>query len=586
MVTATRVPTPLSHVLSDTTVLRQDDLQRYGPASVAEVLQRVGGLQMSNNGGPASTTSLFLRGAESRHVAVLIDGVRVDTQSGAGGATWEALPLSQVERIEIVRGPASAVYGSDAIAGVVQIFTLKGQPGAPRLSVGGGFGTQRTRDGEASVRGAADGIDYAAALGGRRSAGFNAITDPANPSHVPDRDGEREQHASARVGLTLSPTQRVEVSGLASRNRAQYDGGNPDDVAWHGVDTAQFRWESTWRPGWKSQFALGQSGDHYRTDPSPYSTDTQVRNLSWVNDYTTGAHRWNLTFERRIDHLDNPNLDGFSQAVDAGRHQNSVAGGYGWRAESGLAWQINLRHDEDSEFGGQTTGSLGAAWPLSSNWKLHATGGTGFRAPTLYQRYSEYGNAALEPERSRNLELGAAYTSGVDSFRATLFRNRLSHLIDFDPALGRQGVCASAFGCYVNVGQQATLQGLSLRAGTEWLGVQWAANVDLLRARNDDTGKDLARRARRTANLSAEAPWGDWRLGADWRLASARYDRADNVNRLGGYGVLGVHAQREIVRDWTLLLRGDNVTDKNYEVAKGYATAPASAYVGVRWSPR
>ena len=137
LVTATRAPLPASHVLADTTVLTRDDLDRSASMVLSDVLARAGGLQLSRNGGAGGTSSMFLRGAESRYTAVLVDGVRVDSQAGGGGTAWEAIPLDQIDRIEIVRGPASAVYGSDAMAGVVQIFTRKGQFGRPPLDGGG-----------------------------------------------------------------------------------------------------------------------------------------------------------------------------------------------------------------------------------------------------------------------------------------------------------------------------------------------------------------------------------------------------------------------------------------------------------------
>ena len=590
VVTATRVPTPLPHVLSDTTVLARAELERQRGATVAEVLRRVGGLQMSNNGGRASTSSLFMRGADSRHVAVMVDGVRVDTQSGAGGATWEALPLEQIERIEIVRGPASAVYGSDAIAGVVQVFTRKGRPGAPRLNVGASLGTQGTRAADASVSGGTETLDYAFSAGAERSNGFNAVTDTASFYYRPDRDGYTKRSASGRMGYALNVDHRLEVSALHSKVRAQYDGFNdgtdPDDISRHGVDTLQARWAAQWLPNWSSQVVLGQSKDHYDTTPSPYRTDTRVRTVTWQNDVKHGPHRLQATLERREDALDNPSLDGFSLPIDASRHQNSVALGYGWHEGQGPVIQANLRHDRDSEFGGQTTGSLGVSVPMGGAWRAHATAGTGFRAPTLYQRFSEYGQAALVPERSRNIEAGVAYADGASSAKATVFRTRLTQLIDYDPALGGTGACASPFGCYDNVGSTATLQGLSLKGGVDWQQVQFAANVDFLSARNNETGLVLARRARRTANVSVDTDLMQWQLGADWHLAASRFDRADNLKRLGGYGTLALRAQRPVGADWSVQVRADNVTDTDYQLAGGYATAPRSLFVGMRWAPR
>src|SRR3990167_8831026 len=152
VVTASRAPQPISRVLADVSVITRDEIERRGSASAVDLIAALPGFEISRTGGPASITGVFLRGAESRHLLVLIDGVRVDTQSGAGGATWEALPASQIERIEVVRGPASAVYGSDAMAGVVQIFTRQGQ-GPARVEVGFGVGTLGLWSSDAQVSG-------------------------------------------------------------------------------------------------------------------------------------------------------------------------------------------------------------------------------------------------------------------------------------------------------------------------------------------------------------------------------------------------------------------------------------------------
>ena len=311
-----------------------------------------------------------------------------------------------------------------------------------------------------------------------------------------------------------------------------------------------------------------------------------MRTLAWQHDVDLGPHRIQATLERRQDSLDNPNVDGFSAPIDADRHQNSLALGYGWREAAGATLQANLRHDRDSEFGGQTTGSLGVGMPLAPGWRAHATAATGFRAPTLYQRFSQYGNAGLDPETSRSVEAGVSLQDGDRRLKLTAYRNHIRHLIGFVPELGGTGVCADAFGCYDNIAETATLQGVALSGGTLAWGVQWGGNLDLLSARNDQTGKTLARRSRNVMKLTADTDWRQWQLGAQWHLEGPRWDDAENTERVGGYGTLGLSAQRPLAPDWTLQLRGENLGNQRYAQIKGYGVPPRSAYVGVRWASR
>lgn len=583
VVTATRAPTPLSNVLADVTVLTREDLDRQPAGAVGDVLQRLGGLQVARNGGPVSATSVFTRGAESRFTAVLVDGMRVDSQA-TGGASWESMPLAQIDRIEVVRGPASALYGSDAMAGVVQIFTRRGQPGPTEVDVGFGAGTQRTAQLDGGVRGAADVVDYALHGAYERSSGFNAISDMADANYAPDRDGYRQRSASAHVGARLDERHRMNLHAMSERHQADFDGGNARNISHRGLDALRAVWVAQWQADWHSELSVGQSRDHYATQPSLYETTTRLRTLAWQHDMQWGPHGVQATVERREDALENPNLDGFTLPLDDQRHQNSVALGYRWREGQGPLIQANVRHDRDSEFGGQSTGGLSVGVPLAPGWRAHAGSSTGFRAPTLYQRFSEYGNADLSAESSRNVELGLNFEQGRDRAKATVYRNRIANLIDFDTGLAGTGVCASSYGCYVNVASSARLQGLSLDASTDWHGVSWGVNADFLSTRNAQTGERLARRAERTANLSAETDVKGWRVGAQWRLVSRRVDRLGEPQTLGGYGTVGVHAQHRVAPAWTLQTRLDNLTNKGYEEAGGYATPPRSVFVGVRWA--
>lgn len=568
VVSAQRVAQPLTDVLSDVTVLGEAQIRDSGAVNIGDLLARQPGVEMTRNGGPGTSTSLYLRGAETRFTAVYIDGVRVDSQA-TGGAPWEAIALGQVDRIEIVRGPAAAVYGSDAIAGVVQIFTKKGE-GAFAPYVGIGVGNRRTGKLEAGFSGQSGAVDYALGAARELSRGFNSM-----PASNPDRDGYRQSAASGRLGWQINGAHRLDLTGTYSDVDAQYDGFAPglDDHGKNRLGTLGASWSAQWTKAYSTRLSVNESQQRYETSPSPYLTKTRLRNYLLQNEWREGAHLLTASLERREDHLVN-------DPIDRGRHQNAVALGYGYSAGAHTL-QVNLRHDRDSEFGGQTTGGVAYGYGFAPGWRATVAAGTAFRVPTLYQRFSEYGAPSLQPEKSRNVELGLHWAQGGSRLGVTAYRNRVTNLITF----GAPGPCAGAFGCYENAGR-ARLQGVTISGAHRLGGVNLGASLDLQQPKNADTGKLLARRAQRLFKLNADTRVAGWTLGGEWQLASHRWDNAANTTRLAGYGIVNLYASTTLAREWDLLARIDNVGDRAYQLAGGYATPGRTFFVGLRWTPK
>jgi vitamin B12 transporter len=543
VVTATRSPLPLSQVLADMSVLERDAIERSGASCVADLLARLPGVEFSRNGGPGTVTGVFVRGGESRHTAVFIDGVRVDSQA-TGGAMWEMLPVEQVERIELLRGPAAAIYGSDAVGGVVQIITRQGK-GAPRATAAVTMGAKSLRQGQVSLAGAAGPLDYALSASHGRSDGFNAR--PIATAN-PDIDGWRR------------------------------DGGRTtDDVSDYALRTATLGWSSHWAAGSDTRVTVGQSRSTYETQPSYYRSETTLRNFLLRHEELVAGQHLSVSLERRDDHLLNP-ATAFAATLEGERTQDAVA--LGWRTDIGAhGLQAHLRYDDDSEFGGEGTGSLAWGWNFAPGFRVTASAATSFRAPTLYQRFSEYGTATLQPEAGRNVEAGLRWAQGGHELSATVWRNRLRQLIAF----GAAGPCASTFGCYENIGR-AQYEGVTLSGRTTLAGWALIASVDWHDPRNLDTGLVLVRRARKLANLGVQTTWGGWLLGVDVQAADARFDNTANTQRMGGYALVNLSVAKPLGAGLVLEGRIDNALDKAYEVARTYANARRAAQITLRWT--
>jgi len=588
VVTATRTAQPLSDLVADVSIIDRVVIERSGATGVADVLARLPGIEISRNGGISSVTSVFLRGGNGQHTAVYLDGVRLDAQSGSGGVAWDSIPLAQIDRIEVLRGPAAAVYGSDAINGVIQLFTRKGE-GRAVPYVGVGFGSHGLRKVEAGVSGATGtggAFDYSLGLAHETSDGFNAqplrLRNPADGVRNPDQDGYTSTSANARLGLQVNRAHRLDATLLASDTESQYDAfahkpASPvDDLSRSKLRTLGLNWSAQWTEAYSTRLSVTDSQSRYETTPSVYLTTTNLRGYLLQNELHFGPHLLTAALERREDELENTSV-----GPTRTRTQDAVALGYGFTNEQHTV-QLNVRHDDDSGFGGKSTGSAAYGYAITPKLRMTASAGTAFRAPTLYQRFSEYGVSSLQPETSRNVEAGLRYTEGASSLGLVAYRNRLRNLITY---VNGPGTCASPFGCYDSVAR-ASYEGVTVSGNHALGGVNLRASADFQNPRDLDSGKQLARRARRHATMGADTQLAGWRLGVEVQASGKRFDTAANTTELGGYALVNLSASTRMARDWTLLARVDNLGDKDYQTARTYATEGRTLYLGLKWSPQ
>jgi vitamin B12 transporter len=343
----------------------------------------------------------------------------------------------------------------------------------------------------------------------------------------------------------------------------------------------------------RSELSVGESTERYETRPSPYVTKTWVRtygfNTSW-NLGTIGTLQGVL--ERREDKLQNDGLIASPTPNRGERHQDAIGAGWTW-ASGPLSLQLNARRDRDSEFGGVSTGSVAGGYRLGTAWRLQASVGTSFRAPSLYQRFSDSGKPDLLPEKGRNAELGLHYAVGRNEFSITAYRNLVRDLIVYVPMPVPAPVpapCLSPWGCYDNIGE-GRLQGLSLRGATALGAVRLSGTLDLQAPKDSDKasatyGKLLARRAKTHGTVRAETDIGAWTLGGQVLVSSKRTDNLSTGYQLGGYALLDLDAQVALSRQLGLQFKVDNVFDRKYETARSYAASPRQVFVGLRFTPQ
>jgi vitamin B12 transporter len=584
VVTATRTPQRADQVIADTVVIDRAEIARAGVGSVADLLRRQRGIEIVRNGGAGAATSVFLRGANSNQVLVLVDGVRI-AGATTGTASWNAVPLSAIDHIEIVYGPLSSLYGADAIGGVVQIFTRRGE-GAPAVSASLGGGSYGTGAGEASVSGTtggAHGVSYALSAGREESDGFSA-TRPGAFGFNPDDDGYARHTVNGRVAVKLAEGHEAGAQFLKSRLWAQYDNGAPRyDV--HNVqklDSYALFLNDRFLPEWNSTMQLARAYDKqgsFDTAATSSQIDTRQDELTWQNTVALGPDTLQVLFGHRKEKVMATSLVTPKDSRPITRITNSVAASYGLKRDAHLV-DVSVRKDYAS-YGSKTTGALGYGYQFNKDLRATLSAGTSFRPPTFNELYYPgYGFEGNKPEKGRNLEAGAHWQLGATALQANYYRNRLTDmLVSATPCPGRAGSCA------YNV-NHAMLKGLTLSSVTRLNAWTLSANADLQEPRDETTGKQLARRARRHANIAADYEVGPVQAGLELQASGQRFDDARNANRLGGYGLVNLYTIWHVSPDWSLMLRADNLADKRYETARYYGAAGRSVFASIRYGFR
>ncbi|MFM8609836.1 MAG: TonB-dependent receptor domain-containing protein [Burkholderiaceae bacterium] len=571
VVTATRHPVRADELVSEVVVIERQQIEDAAARTLPELLAREAGVQFTSTGGVGKVSGVFIRGAESRHTVLLIDGVRSGSAT-AGIPIWDAVPLELIERIEVLKGPASALYGSEGVGGVVQVFTRRGQAGyRPYAAVSAGSaGLAQATAGTSGAKGV---WSYAFGVQGTRERGISAsnVNGPFG-IHDPDRDGFRQSSVSASLGLKLGEQWRVDASLLHSSGITRFDDGPGLDARSRiRSDLGSIGVKGRIGEAWQTELRYGHSTDLDRAIEGawlPSEFRTVQEQWTWQNTVATPWGTALLGAERREQRVDGSTVyDVGARSIDA-----VFAGLNGQRGAH--SWQANLRRDRNSQFGGSTTGFAGYGYRLGGGWRVHASHGTSFVAPNFNQLYYPgFSNPALQPERGRNTELGLSYSAAGHDLRLARFDNRIRGYIT-NTTLPQ------------NV-RRSRIEGWTLAyQGAVGASSRLRASVDALDPRNEQSGALLPRRARQQVTLGVDTRAGAWRLGTSLLHVGARFDDAANIVPLAGYTTIDAQAELTLPRDWKLQFKLGNLTDRRYETANGYNQPGRNGAVTLRWQPR
>ncbi|MEP6739431.1 MAG: TonB-dependent receptor [Caldimonas sp.] len=596
VVTGSREPEVLARSTSDIVVIDSKTIRNSSADSVEDLIRREAGMQLIRNGGPGQNSGFFIRGASTNSTVVLVDGVRIGSAS-LGQAEFEALSLAQIERIEVLRGPASSLYGADAVGGVVQIFTRRGE-GPPRLNGSAALGGYGSRQGDLGVSGSAGQFDYAGSIGRESSNGVSVLR-PGDQfgSFNPDRDGYTRSFGNVRLGYTPAAGHRVGVTLLETRLNSQFDSAE-FDADFNSDPSPDFRnhlttrlvsadYRGTLASFWTTTLQLSRSVDDLRSGGTTLDRFiTRREQATWQNALRIDSdQQLVLAYEHLSDQASAAAL-----ASEPKRRNDAGVLGYSGRVGAHSV-QADARLDHNSAYGSHATARLGYAFEAGAGVKLRALAGSSFRAPTFNDLYfndpvfGPFGVATVRPEHGRSLELGAAWQSGDSRASVTLYRNRVHDLIaaesNVDADGNSLGLCPPGypFGCARNIGR-ARLQGASFTAARRWGALALSGNVELLDARNTDTGQRLARRAAHQESIAADYAVGSWTVGAS---ALGVGSRPDSGVVLGGYGTVDLRTTWRFQPQWRLEAKLLNSLDHRIEPVRDYQGLGRQAWLGVRY---
>ena len=614
IVTATRTPKSGNDVLADYTYISREEIENSAQSSLPDLLQQQRGVQISSTGGSGNITSVYLRGTSNAQSLVLIDGVKID--SVGGGAIWNSIPLALIDHIEIIYGPQSTFYGSDAMGGVVQIFTKKGG-GPTQLEASAGYGSYNTSITSAVLSGSLgkeSGTTYSLGISQENSAGFNTVAsnNPANPSgsnyrgsypYPTTATGYTRLGASGSLSNTWSQGQELGVKVFTSKNSWQYpsNGGSPEtDIGVNQLAIFSAYSKNQLTDLWSSFFQVSSSTNSGQslTSQSNDKLVTPAYDYLWQNDVKLGTDKVQILLERNMQYANMDNsayqtncYGAYCNTINVSqlRTTDSIAGAYELKRGNHLA-TVAVRNDNISSYGSKATYSAAYGYFLTKELRTNINYGTGFRAPAFSDLYYPgYGNPNLKPESNRNIEGGIHYETQRYGVHLTAYQNRIENFIV--PINCPDYTCANPAnysGSYPANFSLVQIKGVSLGVDGRFDKLTLKASADAMSTVDQNTGLDVPYRANWVGNLLADYKIQKFNFGSNITLTGPRWggvnsDQTANTNSMPSYTLVGIYGSYEIEKNLSTFIRWNNVFNSQYQTSYGYANAGSNVFVGLRY---
>jgi len=570
VVTPTRTARTVDETIAPVTVITRDDIDSTGATSLPDVLRAAAGIEMSSNGAYGKATGLFIRGTETDHVLVLVDGVKLYSAT-LGRTSVELIPVDQIDRIEVVRGPRASLYGAEALGGVIHIFTRRDQSeSGTRLSVG--YGSDSSSDISAGFSGASANTRYHLNVNRFDTDGID-ITDEAQL----DEDGYENTSISGSVNFIVNEETGFGFDLLHAAGETAFDNTFDTPDAIHDSDFGQlvvsaranFQPTSTW----SSELRLSNSKedrDSFRNDEFENRFDTNRTELSWQNDILIGeTHLLTAGVDYSDDEVESTTVFDIDSRDNTGVYMQ-------WQGDydrQGIVAAI--RYDDNEQFGGQSNGSIDYRFDINPSLRFRIGAGTGFKAPSFNELYfPDFGNADLEVEQAESYEIGLQGDLAGGLWSATWFDSEIDNLIAFDNATFLP----------VNIAR-AEISGLELDYRAELAGWTLSTGLNLLRPEDADTGNRLIRRAETDLRISLARDLGPVRAGISAIYTGKRFEDAANEQALDSFALVNLNGRWNMNDTVGVELNVENLFDEDYETAAGFNERGRTFFIRLRLQP-
>jgi vitamin B12 transporter len=576
VVTANRFQQPAKTVLAPTEVVTRDDIDRWQSRSLVDVLRRLPGVDIAQNGGLGQTASVYVRGTEAKHLLLLIDGVPVARSGISNDPELNQIPLSLVQRVEFIRGPRSTVYGSGAIGGVINVIT---QTGSEKSQINASVGSKgyQTLDGTVRQR---FGDTVATAAGSYTSTrGFNVQPD-SSWDHDADRDGYRNKTFWGSLQHKFNDNFDGFFRGYSFSNNVDYDLGSPPYMPEYSADERQL-----YSQGWDTGLSFNQGiyssqlvASYQKSKDYNYSSiygryedgttldDMEQRYIQWANNVAVGKGTVSAGVDWKQERLVSSN----KSTREAYDRDNTGLYLSGVQQFGDVTLEASGREDKDDEFGWHGTWQTAAGWEFVENYRLTVSYGTGFLAPSLGQqfgakRFGIASNPDLKPEESKQWEAGVEGLTGPLDWRLSAYRYEIDNLITYSDT------------AYYNI-NSATIKGVEWTGSVDTGIFSHRVTLQYIDPRDDETNEVLPRRAKRQAKYQLDWSVFDVDMNLAWEYFGKRYDnRTSTYNpeqrALPSYSTVDFSASYPVTSHLTVRGKIANLFDKDYETAYGYQTA-------------
>ena len=579
VVTATRSDTVKAQLAAGTTVYTRADIERLQAKTFPELLRGTIGTDMTQQGGDGKTTSIFMRGTNSDHVLVLVDGIKVGSAT-LGTSPFEFIPIDQVERVEIIRGPQSSLYGSEAVGGVIQIFTRKGsQQDKPAVTLNAGGGNYGTIKSSGTISGKWQNSWYNVGVSHFNTQGFSAQQRIPGPFgyNQPDHDGYYNTAVNARVGHRFANNAEIDASFMRSEGKTRYDGTFQDETKFIN-QVAALSGSMDILNNWRSTLRLGQSfddNDQYAPNNAFSSRFNSTRwNATWLNEYhINDNHQVVLGADYRLDEIDTTEKFTKNSRYDVG-----YFGELHSRLLDKHFINASLRGDKNEAFGDYITGNFGWRYNSDIGISPFASFGNAFKAPSFNDQYfPNYGNPNLRPEESTSFEVGIAGKHQWAQWEVRAYHTNIDNLIT--PVMNPATFQFSA----QNIGR-AQIDGIETEISTQLMGWNSKLSMNLLSPVNRDTNLRLPRRADKSLSFDLSRSFGKLDVGTYLLAQGSRFDDPGNILKVAGFVTVDLRTAFHIDKNWTLSAKLSNLFNKQYQTVNTYNTADRNFFVSIHYN--